>query len=310
MIGTRRGFLRSVGAGAAGLGVLNGATGTAAAEHEYHRVPTDTDQPLFDVTDTSEGPFAVGAEGTFIRRGKERYHTVGNEYYDHFYAVDVTADGRYVWFVGEGGVVGEYDAVTAELTCHEVVDDDRPFVDVGVTGVPDDGTVYVLDAKGTLFYSFDYGGSWNREEFGHGAPTVALERFGERGGYVLDADGCLFRTVEGKTWKRYPVDDLEYYTFDLAGGPNHVGVVGENGLLYCREGEDVHYHKLSELDLFGVDYRTTDSFGVVVGFEGTLFEFDDGWRRVGTPLEVPLFDVFVGRHTVAVGEDGVVLERW
>ena len=64
---TRRGLLRTVDAGAAGVGALTGATDTVAAECRYRRVPTDTDRPLFDV-DVGRHTVAVGANGVVLER--------------------------------------------------------------------------------------------------------------------------------------------------------------------------------------------------------------------------------------------------
>ncbi|MFB6119160.1 hypothetical protein [Halosegnis sp.] len=313
---TRRALLSRVGTAAVGIGGLSATTDTVAAGHGhgYKHVPTDTGTTLFDVVGTREGPFAVGLEGTMLRRGYEQYHSVTDGFpFDgntHLYGIDVTDDGRRVWVAGDDGTLAEYDVVTGEFFCHEIVDDDRAFVDVGATGTAGEGTVYVVDGRGHVFYTFDYGGSWKTTMLGHGVPPVALDRFGMRGGLVLDIDGCVYRTVDGKKWEQFTIEELDRYVFDIAGGRYRGGVVGEDGLVICRDREGIDWHVLGDTDLLGVDYRQTDWFGAVVGFEGTLFEFDEEWERFDLATDLPLFGIYVGEYLVAVGDDGTVFEKW
>ena len=309
---TRRTLLRGIGAATAGVGGLATTTDTAAAGETYHRIPVDTDTTLFDVVDTREGPFAVGLEGTLVRRGEDRYYTVtdGSPFgeHTHLYGLDVTGDGRRLWIVGGEGVVAEYDVLTDEIRRHDV-GIDRTLVDVGVTGPTGEGTVYAIDGRGNVFYTFDYGDTWEQHEFGHGVPTVALERFGERGGVVLDLGGCVFRTLDGKTWDPVRVGGLDRYMFGITGTRDYGAIVGEDGLLIAGDEDERHRHILGDVDLLDIDYRPTDTFGVVTGFEGTVFEFHEEWRRVELPVEFPLFGVYVGERTIVVGDEGVVFER-
>ena len=310
---TRRTLLQSVGTAAAGPGGIAAATETATAGGTYRRIPVDTHTTLFDVVGTREGPFAVGLEGTLVRRGKDRYQLVSDGYpfegHTHLYGLDVTGDGRRLWIVGDECTVAEYDVETGEIRRHDIGIDDRALVDIGVTGPAGEGTVYIIDGRGNVFYTFDYGGTWEQYDLGHGTPTVALDRFGERGGVVLDIDGCVFRTLDGTTWEQFETEGLDRYMFDIAGQREYGTIVGESGLLISGDETERHWHVLGDVDLLGVDYRTTDMFGVTTGFGGTVFEFHEDWRRVELPVEFPLFGVYVGEHTVIVGADGGIFER-
>lgn len=124
---TRREFAQLAGTavvGTTGLPQLISATGktsnTENPETVWSEVSSPTSKTLYGVVDTVSGPLAVGAGGDIVARRQNDWKKVveyGPQARSRLLTgVDVTDDGKAIWFVGGSGVIGEYNVVTETLT--------------------------------------------------------------------------------------------------------------------------------------------------------------------------------------------------
>ena len=117
--------------------------------------------------------------------------------------------------------------------------------------------------------------------------------------------------------------------FDVTATDETVRVAGDDGLVYrydracenwtpTRVGESALHALAEEGGEAGTDGESgadgeagTDGELLVAGEEGRIYRRTPttGWREVPTPAEKDLWGVAVGDPAVAVGEDGVVVER-
>ena len=118
---TRREFIRFAGTTTIGAtGIISTATAQTNSGTAWKQVQSPTSKTLYGAVDTVDGPFAVGAGGDVLARRQSGWQKVV-EYGPQarsrlFTAVDVTDDGKAIWFVGGSGVIGEYNVKTETLT--------------------------------------------------------------------------------------------------------------------------------------------------------------------------------------------------
>lgn len=118
---TRRTVLRTAGA-AAVVGGLSLA-GTAGAEGgAWEVVDTPTSKPLYDVVHTGNGPYAVGEGGLLLDRTNDGWEVAlsdgpGGEN-NTLHAAAETNDGGRVWMTGASGAVGAYDVESGRTYNH------------------------------------------------------------------------------------------------------------------------------------------------------------------------------------------------
>jgi uncharacterized membrane protein len=314
----RRTVIRGIGAAAATAGLAGvGSAAGSGSESRWTVAKAGTDSSLYDVEDTSAGPYAVGTGGVVIDREGDRWKKVldggptGNG--NSLYGADVTDDGARLWFVGSSGAIGEYDVETGSLNSHSApMDVTNNFNDVAVTGPAGEANVYVAGDSGKVYYSFENGetGTWNYVTPGSGAALPAIDFHDDRAGHLVDTNGTVFATDDGETWDPIGIGDanVNFYGVD-SDGADDVTVSGGGGMIFRYDGAQWTPTDLGDAGLKAVTYDDGDGF--TVGGGGVVFAADAGrWTREDTPTGQNLKDVVVAdRGAVAVGAGGTVLER-
>lgn len=94
-------------------------THESSTERAWKSVTTPFAVDLFAVTQTAEGPFAVGGSGTVAAERSGGWEMVVDQgpagKNRTLRAVDVTDDGTRVWFAGASGAIGMYDLERGRL---------------------------------------------------------------------------------------------------------------------------------------------------------------------------------------------------
>ena len=145
---------------------VDGETSLVAANWEAAETPTE--ETLYDVAYTSDGPYVVGTAGLVLGRTGEGWEKVldggptgnGND----LYGADVTDDGDRLWFVGASGAIGEYDVTAGSLNDYSAPDDvTNNFNDVAVTAAAGEANTFVAGDSGKIYVNFDNGasGKWD-----------------------------------------------------------------------------------------------------------------------------------------------------
>jgi photosystem II stability/assembly factor-like uncharacterized protein len=311
----RRTVIRGIGAVAATAGVAG--VRSAATDSPWTVAKAETDSTLYDVEDTSAGPYAVGTGGVVIDREGDVWEKIldggpsgnGND----LYGAAVTDDGKRLWFVGSSGAVGEYDVETGSLNDHSApMDVTNNFNDVAVTGPAGEANVYVAGDSGKVYYSFENGetGTWNYVTPGSGAALPAIDFYDDRAGHLVDTNGKVFATDDGETWNPIGIGDanVNFYGVD-SDGANDVTVSGGGGMIFRYDGAQWTPTDLGDTDLKDVTYDDGDGF--TVGGGGTVYNADAGsWDREDTPTGQNLNGIVVADvGAIAVGAGGTVIER-
>jgi len=310
---TRRSVLTFAGASLAAATVP--AVAYADEEHDWTVAETPVDSTLHGVAHTATVPHAVGGGGLVIARTSAGWELVldggptgnGND----LYGLDVTDDGKRLWFVGASGAIGEYDVETGNLEDRSAPNDHTEnFNDVAVTGPAGDADVYVADDSGAVHYSFDNGeeGTWEYEVPGSGDALNAIDFHGDRAGHVVAEGGNVFATDDGTTWDRIGIEDADaaFYGLD-ADAFDDVTVSGGNATVQSYDGSQWTPESLGDTDLVDVEIDGDD--GYTVGSGGVVFEQSGVWEQNTTPVGENLTAVARGDVDLAVGAGGTVLER-
>lgn len=309
MTPTRRSYLKGAG-GIVAASTL--AVPTMADETEWVSVETPVDEGLHGVVDTTDGPYAVGGNGTVIRQGADGWDLVfdggptGNG--NNLYGAGVTDDGQRIWFVGASGAIGEYDTTTGSLEDHSAPNDvTNNFNDVAVAGEAGDANVYVAGDSGKIYYSFDNGatGTWNEVTPGSGAAVHDIDVHDDRAGHAVDGDQTIFETDDGGTYEPLGIEDADHEFYSLtSAAADAVTLVGDGGTVFDYDGAEWTRTDLGDTQLTSVSERD-----LAVGAGGAVFRRNAEWAAETTPTGTNLQDVVAAEADVAVGSGGVVLER-
>lgn len=355
---TRRRFLALAEAavvGVAGARADDGPTDThvetdggRSADAEWRVVDAPTTDALTDVAATVAGPHAVGAGGDVLaRRSDGTWERVidrgptgeGNS----LAAVDATDDGRRIWFAGDSGVVGEYDATTGTKTDYSAPKEKTSSWEaVAATGCAgEDERLYLANGSGELLAAarrpdgrLAFGGVTKP---GGGSTVSALDFYGPVAGYCCDTSTGVYATADGDSYRRIGVPDAQVEFRDVAAvAPDGLGadVAGSPpsadadpgraaATLACSDGVLYRYDGLrwTPHPVGGAAAKTIRAVardgdrGLAAGEGGYVYERRGAgeWTR-RRPTEKSLAGVALSARTgsgpdVAVGEDGVAVER-
>ncbi|WP_436931960.1 hypothetical protein [Halosimplex halobium] len=322
-------------------------------DSDWTAAETPVDAGLRDVTQTAVGPYAVGAEGVVLgRTGDGAWEIVvpagPATDRNRLTAVDVSADGRRVWFAGSSGALGRYDTETGRK--HDFTapgEKTSTWEALAVTGERGRERLFVANGSGEVVAATvdadgcpDFGAV---VEPGRGSTVTALAAGGDRV-YAADTSGNVFArparpssdgTTDGAAdlddadaadrtgpargeshsdgaWREVGIDGAQVDFHDLAASGDRLLVAGDGGLVYRYDAACDNWTPVQAGvgALAGVDDR--DGRAVAVGTDGGAFDRRpgrEGWGWSPMPTETALAAVALGAFDVAVGEDGVVLER-
>jgi len=313
MTPTRRSFVR----GLAGIAVAaGGVAGTASAGHDgaWTAVTTPTSDELHGLARTSDGVYAVGANGVVLRRAGDRYETVladgptGNG--TNLHAAAVTEDGHGLWLVGASGVVASCDVRTGEWTDRSApTGSTNTLTDVAVTGSAGAATVHVGGDAGAVYRSTGNGdpGTWTAATPGSGAGITAVDAVGPDTVHAVDGDAAVFAGGDGR-YERIGLADADHDYYAVHARPEGPVVAGGGGSVASYDGAWHRDDTGTDADLR--DVGVCDCGCVLAVGDGVAHEHDGEWRRA-IPAGESLNAVLPcdGERAVAAGAAGTVIER-
>lgn len=292
-------------------------SGTRRTE-QWSAVDVPASVSFHDVTDTANGPVAVGDTGTIIGRAAGGSWGVlvpdgPSATGEALSAVAATADGERIWFAGANGALGSFEVRAGRRRDHSEPDGvTTALSSLAVSGprgsekllvADDDGAVYTAEASGS---SLDWGREY-RPAGDTALTDVAATPDGV--GYAVDSNADVWKTTAEVGWTAVGVDDAQNSFYAVAAGPNAVLAGGGNGRLY-RSTDGAGSWTPFSLGSFAV--KTVDvaaERAVAAGTNGTLVTRVRDWANDGWKGSKTVNGVLLGDVDVAVCNDGVVLER-
>jgi hypothetical protein len=320
----------------------------ADAERGWVAADTPTTETLRDVVRTPEGAYAVGDGGVVLARGVDGWEAVlergPTAASNHLRGVDATDDGRAVWFAGDSGALGRYDAESGRHTDHSAPNDETStWTDVAVAGPTGEERIYLTDGSGAVLRG-EYAGKsveWDdSRKPGSGSSLSAVVFVDRDTGHLCDTNQCVYGTTDGgASYETIGIEDANTAcTAIAAADPETIVVAGADGSVFRYDGAVWTRLHVAE-DALGAIDRTADG-GLAAGDGGAVHELvDGGWEPTETPIEAALRGIVIGtddaessttEHTgntgnaedagdtagraggpdVAVGDAGTIVERW
>jgi photosystem II stability/assembly factor-like uncharacterized protein len=284
-------------------------------------IDTPTDEPLYDVAISNNGPYAVGADGTVLARRSGDWEQVLKEgpmvQSNDLRGVDISSDGRNVWFAGDSGVLAQYDTEVDRLTDYSAPEDNTSnWEDIAVTGSAGKESIYLVTGSGEVLRGVTVEGNiqWgNTVKPGSGSSMTSVEFTDTECGYLCDTNETVYETTNaGESYEVIGIDDANCSFTDIAApSPERVIVSGDDGTMLRYDGES-NWTKLSVGDhaITAIDTRNDD--GLASGEQGTIYErTSSGWEGETTLINSTLHGIALGKDTpdVAVGDSGTVIHK-
>ncbi|MFT4903972.1 MAG: hypothetical protein ACI8UR_000520 [Natronomonas sp.] len=320
---SRRRFLRLSGATTVGLvGVGAGVAG--AAENGWEAVETPVTKTLTGVTIAGNGPWAAGGGGKVLERTTDGWvvrlrngpAAEGNGLTD----IDVTDDGRRVWFAGGSGVIGEMDIVDKTLTDYSAPKEKTStWETLSVTGSADtDETISLLNGSGeelTGYRQSDGSMEWGEvTKPGGGASIKGSDAYGTDSFMVCDTTSKVYEARDdAETWSEIGVRGGEVGFYGVAAvAEDDANVSGGGGMMYHWDGNRWTGRKIGSNTIPAVD--RLDELGLAAAGSGYVFRRQTigSWERIATPTGNDLLGVALGGEAypdVAVGSSGTIVEK-
>lgn len=289
----------------------------------WRRVESPTSNALFDVVETTDGPYAVGEEGTVLARDDDGWTVVVEAgpaaRSSELRCVAATADGTRIWFAGSSGALGFYDVETGRKYDYTAPEEKTSTWEaIIVAGDANEERVTVANGSGeVLEVTFDDDG---RPEYGEetkpgSGSTIPAVESDPDGGYAADTSGNVFANTDGE-WQRIGIDGAETNFADVRSTGDRLLVAAEDGIVYRHDRARENWTPLSvgEKSVYALD-TIVDERGeertVAVGESGAIYEHQPkrGWQRVESPVDDSLLGVALGHVDVAVGDGGLIIER-
>jgi photosystem II stability/assembly factor-like uncharacterized protein len=289
---------------------------------------TPTDESLYDVAMSRDGPYAVGASGTVLARqaGSDTWNHVLEEgptvQSNDLRGVDVSSDGRHVWFAGDSGVLARYAVDADRLTDYSSPNDiTSAWEDIAVTGTAGDESIYLVTGSGEVLRGASRGndirwGSTVKPGSGSSMASVEFTDENENRGYLCDTNQTVYETTDGgESYAIIGIDDANCTFTDIAAiSPEQIVVSGDNGTVsrYDANGENWTTLSVDEHAITAIDGQNGD--GLASSERGTIYEYtSDGWESVSdtTLMNATLHGIALGTDAsgVAVGDNGMIIYK-
>lgn len=287
-------------------------------------IDAPTDESLYDVVASQNGPYAVGANGTVLARRSddddweqvlEEGPTVQS---NDLRGVDTSSDGRHVWFAGDSGVLAQYDTEADRLTDYSAPNDSTStWEDIAVIGSAGDESIYLVTSSGEVLRGMTVEGDirWgNTVKPGSGSSMASVAFSDTKHGYLCDTNQTVYETTDaGESYEIIGIESANC-TFTDVGivSPERVIVTGDDGTMFRYDGNKNNWTKLSVGDdaITAIDTRNDD--GLASGEQGTIYErTSSGWEEETTLVNATLRGIALGMNApdVAVGDDGTIIYR-
>lgn len=338
---SRRAAIKAAGvtvvAGAGAGAVLN--TGAAAAS-DWTEVSTPISKAIYDAVYTKDGPYAVGGSGYVLGRNGGTWDVEvsngPNDSGNSLYSVDVTDDGKRIYFAGSSGVIGAYDV--EEGIKYDYTNSDwktSTWEGIAVSGeVPTEqiivanGSGETLDIKREKNADGNYCLKWGTVTKPAGGATIPELDFASddptlcRG---IDTSQESFESPDlNDTWTDIGVDEAQETFYDITGDSSVIYIAAGGGTIYRRDCDCGNWTPINAGSnaLLGIDrfYDGTTEDIMASASGGYIYErTEDGWVEMNTPVTASLYRAayptsdFLGsipeKVDVAVGSSGTVVER-
>ncbi|QLH81953.1 WD40/YVTN/BNR-like repeat-containing protein [Halosimplex pelagicum] len=295
--------------------------GPDADEPEWRTVESPFEKTIFAVVETAEGPYAIGDGGTLLADRGGGWEVVlddGPRTRDNqLRGMDVTSDGKRVWFAGSSGALGCYDVETRRKYDYSNPNEmTSTWEGLAVAGPAGSEKVLVANGSGEVLpFSVDgFDEDWEAvsKPASKGSNIAALAASPDGVGYAVDTSGNAFRTTATDGWEDIGIVNAQVKFYDIyAGREGRVYVAAGDGRIYRY---DDSYHSWTPIGVAEKSLRAFDIHGdqmVVIGHGGTIYERDGSsrWRKLTSPVGVQLYDVALGDPDIIVGNSGTILER-
>ena len=299
--------------------------GPDADRPEWREVENSFEKALYSVVNTVEGPYAIGDGGTVIADRGDGWEVVfddGPRTRDNqLRGLDVTDDGKRIWFAGSSGALGCYDVVGRRKYDYSNPNEmTSTWEGLAVAGAAGSEKVLVANGSGEILpFTVDgFDENWEpvSKPASKGSNVAALAASPDGVGYAVDTSGNAFKTTVDEGWKDIGIVNAQVKFYDIyAGEQGRVYVAAGDGRIYRY---DDSYHDWTPIGVAKKSLRAFDiekagdrSRMVVIGDSGTIYERTgrDRWEEIPSPVGARLFDIALGETDVIVGNSGIILEH-
>lgn len=320
---SRRGVLKTAGVVAAAGGTGAALTGLTTASSSWTEVDSPTGKSFKDVVETSNGAYAVGSSGNIATKTDGSWELVvdsgPSNSNNSLNSVDVTSDGKRIWFAGGSGALGAFDVETGKKYDHTAPQEKTStWEGIAVTGELDNERVLVANGSGEVLDGTrdqDDCMKWgevNKPAGGSTIPELAFASDDPSRAYGIDTSQEAFQSEDlNDTWTDIGVPDAQEAFYDLVGTTDQLYVAAGSGVIYRLECDCDVWTPVDagENDLRAID-RTSSDDVITSANGGAIYERTaDGWTELDTPTQADLLGISYGATDVAVGSSGTILER-
>ncbi|WP_254763775.1 WD40/YVTN/BNR-like repeat-containing protein [Natrinema marinum] len=296
--------------------------GPDADDPEWQAVETPFETDLFEVVSTVAGPYAIGDGGVIVADRGDGWEVIiedgPNVRSNQLRGLDVTDDGRRIWFAGSSGAIGCYDIETRRKFDYSYPKEmTSTWEGLAVSGETGDEKLLVANGSGEILpvtiHGFDVNWGVTSKPNDQGSKVAALAASPNGYGYAVDTSGNAFKTTADDGWEDIGIVNSQVKFYDIwAGEDERVYVAAGDGRVYRY---DDSYRGWTPIRVGEKSLRAFDKYDeqlVALGDAGAFYQRIDGgerWEKRHTPTESVLNDVALDRPDIAVGKSGLVIER-
>jgi photosystem II stability/assembly factor-like uncharacterized protein len=296
--------------------------GSDANEPEWRVVNTPFTNDLFEVVSTSRGPFAVGDGGIIAGNRGRGWEIITNDgpnvSQNQLRTLDVTDDGKRLWFAGSSGAIGCYDVETNRKYDYSYPNEmTSTWESIAVSGSIGSEKLLVANGSGEILPCSVDGFTINwgvPAKPGSGSTLAGLAASPDGYGYGIDTSGNAYMTTKNDGWKDIGVIESQVKFYDIWAERNgRVYIAAGGGLLYRYDNSYRDWTPIGVADkgaLHAFDMYKNQM--VALGDGGLMYQRTDGgkrWEQIHTPTGSTLYDLALGKPDIAIGKGGLVLKR-